>query len=158
MIVNGFVSVCISTIERRFNLASYETGFIASAYDIAAVLCLIPVSYFGGCGRKPRWLGFGIMILGSGSILFALPHFMTGLYEYESSRDHRCYLGNSDTNRTLPSVCVFDPTASKLSNYKYVLIMGQLLHGIGASPLYTLGVTYLDENLKAKMTPLYVGM
>ena len=44
-----------------------------------------------------------------------------------------------------------------LSNYKYLLILAQLLHGAGATPIYTLAVTYLDENLKAKMTPMYVG-
>ena len=28
---------------------------------------------------------------------------------------------------------------------------------MGASPLYTLGVAYLDENLKAKVSPQYLG-
>lgn len=44
-----------------------------------------------------------------------------------------------------------------LSNYKYVFLLGQLLHGIGASPLYTLGVSYLDDNLLPATTSLYVG-
>ena len=44
MVVNGFISVVISTIERRFDLKSTESGFIASSYDMASVLCLIPVS------------------------------------------------------------------------------------------------------------------
>ena len=55
--VNGFVNVVISNIERRYDLTSTETGTIASCYDIASVLCLIPVSYFGGLGCKPRYLG-----------------------------------------------------------------------------------------------------
>ena len=29
--------------------------------------------------------------------------------------------------------------------------------GMGATPLYTLGVAYLDENLKTKMSPVYIG-
>ena len=57
MVVNGFVNVVISNIERRYDLTSTETGTIASCYDIASVLCLIPVSYFGGLGCKPRYLG-----------------------------------------------------------------------------------------------------
>ena len=48
--MNGFVGITISSIEKRFDLASTESGFIMSAYDIASVLCLIPVSYIGGMG------------------------------------------------------------------------------------------------------------
>lgn len=44
-----------------------------------------------------------------------------------------------------------------LSNYKYMFVFGQLLHGMGASPLYTLGVSYLDDNLLPATTSLYVG-
>ena len=34
-------------------------------------------------------------------------------------------------------------TNRELHNYKYVFILGQLLHGIGASALTTLGTTLL---------------
>lgn len=33
----------------------------------------------------------------------------------------------------------------------------QLLLGAGASPLYTLGVTYIDENVSKKMSSVYLG-
>ena len=153
MIVNGFVSVVISTIEKRFDLASTESGIIASSYDAASVICLIPVSYFGGQGHKPRWLGMGILIMSLGSLVFTLPHFTTGPYQYEDQEVRMCMMDRNATD-----VCVSkEQSASYLSNYKYVLILGQVMHGIGATPLYTLGVTYLDENLKPKMTPVYVG-
>ena len=57
--MNGFVGIVITSIEKRFDLTSKETGFIMSSYDIASVLCLIPVSYLGGMGHKPRWLATG---------------------------------------------------------------------------------------------------
>lgn len=47
MVVNGFVNVVITTIERRFGLKSSETGLVAGGYDIASFLCLVPVTYFG---------------------------------------------------------------------------------------------------------------
>lgn len=31
------------------------------------------------------------------------------------------------------------------------------MHGIGATPLYTLGVSYLDDNLLPSTTSLFVG-
>ena len=43
------------------------------------------------------------------------------------------------------------------SGYMFVLAVGHMLHGAGATPVYTLAVTYLDDNLKAKVTPLYLG-
>ena len=36
-------------------------------------------------------------------------------------------------------------------------MLGQFLHGIGAAPLYTLGVTFLDENVKQKWSSIYLG-
>lgn len=110
MVVNGFVNVVITTIERRFGLRSSETGLVAGGYDIASFLCLVPVTYFGGyCfpssprvnktlplsrksllfssssgGRrdasKPKWIGYGILFMALGSFVFALPHFMVPAY------------------------------------------------------------------------------
>ena len=156
IVINGFISVVISTIEKRFDLASKETGFIASSYDIASVLCLIPVSYFGGIGHKPRWLGTGILFLGLGSFMFALPHFTTGRYDYESTtRNDLCSGPNATSD--LPFCDGTNTGLTHLRNYKYIFIIAQLLHGMGATPLYTLGVTYLDENLKPKVAPVYLG-
>lgn len=57
MVVNGFVNVVITTIERRFGLKSSETGLIAGGYDIASFFLLVPVSYLGGRAKasKPRY-------------------------------------------------------------------------------------------------------
>jgi len=157
MIVNGFVSVVITSIERRFDMASTETGMIASFYDIAAVFCLIPVSYYGGFGRKPRYVGTGILMLGIGSLLFALPHFTTGLYNYkEHHRDlNKCY---KSTGNVTAGQCTTEVEESKLASYKYLFALANALHGAGATPLFTLGITYMDENVKSKMTPVYSGI
>jgi MFS family permease len=40
----------------------------------------------------------------------------------------------------------------------WFFFIGQLLHGAGASPLYTLGVTYIDENVSKKMSSVYIGI
>ena len=46
---------------------------------------------------------------------------------------------------------------SHLSNYRFVMMAAQFLHGCGASPLYTLGITYIDDNTPTKMTSVYIG-
>ena len=61
----------LSTIQRRYDLTSTQSGLIVSAFDMAVIVCVIFVSYFGGKGHKPRWLGIGLLIqgLGKGSLL-----------------------------------------------------------------------------------------
>lgn len=150
LIVNGFVNVVISTIERRFDLSSTESGAIASCYDIAAVICLIPVSYLGGRGQKPLYLGVGFLILAIGSFTFSIPHFSTDTYQYGDANGIGCVKGSNDTG------C--GQSSRSLSDYKYVFFLGQLLHGVGATPLYTLGTVYLDENLPVRSAALYQGI
>ncbi|XP_056404526.1 solute carrier organic anion transporter family member 4A1 [Hyla sarda] len=150
MMVNGFINTVITSIERRFELHSYHSGLIASSYDIAACLCLTFVSYFGGNGHKPQWLGWGVLIMGVGSLVFALPQFTTSVYVVDLSEDTGvCYSNHSSQ---------VSESASSLANYRYVFMLGQFLHGVGATPLYTLGVTYLDENVKSSYSPVYIGI
>ncbi|XP_029392424.1 solute carrier organic anion transporter family member 4A1 isoform X2 [Mus pahari] len=153
MTVNGFINTVITSIERRFDLHSYQSGLIASSYDIAACLCLTFVSYFGGNGHKPRWLGWGVLVLGVGSLVFALPHFAAGRYEVEM--DDELGTGLCLTNQSRVEC---KDSASGLSSYRLIFMLGQLLHGVGATPLYTLGVTYLDENVKSSYSPIYIAI
>uniref|UniRef100_A0A8C3G503 Solute carrier organic anion transporter family member n=1 Tax=Cyclopterus lumpus TaxID=8103 RepID=A0A8C3G503_CYCLU len=151
MIINGFINTVVTSIERRFDLRSYQAGLIASSYDIAACVCLAFVSYFGGTGHKPRWLGWGVLIMAVGSLVFALPHFTTPPYEVSlTERTLMC-----SGNRTSPCQ---DKEGGGLSSYRFVFMLGQFLHGVGATPLYTLGVTYLDENVKSNYAPVYIGI
>ncbi|XP_019492785.1 PREDICTED: solute carrier organic anion transporter family member 4A1 isoform X3 [Hipposideros armiger] len=150
MTVNGFINTVITSIERRFDLHSYQSGLIASSYDLAACVCLTFVSYFGGSGHKPRWLGWGMLVMGAGSLVFALPHFTAGSYQVELDQG----VGTCPANR---SVACGD-SVSGLSSYRLVFMLGQFLHGVGATPLYTLGVTYLDENVKSSYSPVYIAI
>ncbi|CAG5116727.1 unnamed protein product, partial [Candidula unifasciata] len=152
MAVNGFVHTVISTVERRFELSSTESGLIASCYDIMFVILVIPVSYFGGHGHKPRYLGIGLFVLGLGSFVFTLPHFVTGKYLLEDASELLC---EPDSNRT--TECN-SGSSSSLSNYKYLFYLGQLLHGAGATPLYTLGATYIDENVSQRSSAFCNGI
>ena len=46
LIINGFINVGISTLEKRFDLPSSRTGLIASSYDITTASIVVFVSYF----------------------------------------------------------------------------------------------------------------
>ncbi|XP_021347931.1 solute carrier organic anion transporter family member 4A1-like [Mizuhopecten yessoensis] len=155
MVVNGFVNVVISSVERRYDLSSTESGAIASCYDIASVLCLIPVSYFGGLGCKPRYLGIGVFVMGLGSLMFALPQFISGLYEMGGPEGPNLC---GETSNTSLEHCMSSTGPTGLSHYKYIFYLGQLMHGAGAAPLYTLGTTYLDDNLPVTSSSMHQGL
>lgn len=99
----------ITTIERRFGLRSRQTGLVASGYDIASFICLVPVTYFGGRlgASKPRIIACGIVLLGLGSLTFALPHFLVGPYRATMSTTNTCSAANGDGNTTSLQVDLF---------------------------------------------------
>ena len=45
-----------------------------------------------------------------------------------------------------------------LSNYRYLFILGQILHGFGAAPLITLGTTFLDDSVSVRSSSVYIGI
>lgn len=92
LLVNGCINVVITTIEKRFGLRSSQTGLVASGYDIASFVCLVPVTYFGGRknASKPRWIGIGMILMGLGSVVFSLPHFLVGSYRATSVEANVC--------------------------------------------------------------------
>lgn len=44
-----------------------------------------------------------------------------------------------------------------LQNFKYIFFLAQLIMGAGGAPLYTLGMSFIDENVSNKMQPVYSG-
>ena len=56
----------LSTIQRRYDLTGIQSGLIVSVFDMAVIVSVIFISYFGGKGHKPRWLGVGLLVQGLG--------------------------------------------------------------------------------------------
>ena len=81
-VVNGVVNAVISTLEKRFELPSSKSGLIASSNDFLALFLVLIISFYGSQRHKPRLIGLGVIVLGIGSFVFSLPHFVTDLYNY----------------------------------------------------------------------------
>uniref|UniRef100_H2Z5W6 Solute carrier organic anion transporter family member n=1 Tax=Ciona savignyi TaxID=51511 RepID=H2Z5W6_CIOSA len=155
VIINGLLKISITSIERRFNLLSSESGLIVSGYDIAGCLTLLPLSYLGGKGHKPRWIGIGLIITSIGSLVLALPHFLTGPYDYKEGGSVG-WLNDTLKNCEMKQQ-IFGPYFS-INQMKYVFLFGQLLAGIGCTPLAVLAVTFIDESVDPQIYPVYIGV
>ena len=90
--------------------------------------------------------------MGCGSLLFTLPHFITDIYlkptdqiSTNLTQSNLCLQGSFFSKSILDKNANLDAlnAANKLNQFKYIFIFGQILHGIGAAPLITLGVTLL---------------
>ncbi|NXJ67851.1 SO4C1 protein, partial [Rostratula benghalensis] len=154
IVVNGLINISISTIEKRYELNSSLTGLISASYDIAFCVLSLFVSFFGERGHKPRWLAFSAFMLGLGSLIFSLPHFSSGQYYYGAKLEDTCQIsGASSANFTCNA-----SAKSSLPSYLYVFILGQLLLGVGGTPLYTLGTAFIDDSVPKHKSSLYIGI
>ncbi|KAH9374186.1 hypothetical protein HPB48_002369 [Haemaphysalis longicornis] len=53
--------------------------------------------------------------------------------------------------------CAGADTATSVHSFKYFLMVGHALHGVGSSPFFTLGVAYMDENVPTRSASIYMG-
>ncbi|XP_064482665.1 solute carrier organic anion transporter family member 4A1-like isoform X2 [Ornithodoros turicata] len=147
-IVNGCLSVVLPTLERRFQLTSFESGMIISAYNVVNCLCVVPISYLGSSRSKPLFTAAGLLLIAGGSIIFSSPYFLAEPYTFGTERRDSCPADNTTSD------CI----GSSVRNWRYVLMLGHMMNGAGVIPLHTLGIAYLDENVPMQMTSTYVGI
>ncbi|XP_071941606.1 solute carrier organic anion transporter family member 4C1-like isoform X2 [Antedon mediterranea] len=183
MMLIGYTSSVLTSIERRFQIKSAEAGLIVSAYEVGNFLVVAFVSYLGGRpgSHRPKWVGFGAFIMSVAALIFTLPHligdnYIPGRVTSENETDVsicRNYTAESIASQQpeqsdnhivdpdLMDVTVYydcmesdgDP-----SDYLFFFVIAQLLLGMGAAPMFTLGVTYVDDNIGATESASYIGI
>ena len=174
----GLSSLTLPSIEKRFSLSSTELGVIMASNDVAALVVVVFISYYGDYGNKIRWFGGGGIVLGESPfyvhafkpsteqklialfsafsvLLYALPHFLIGRYEptHTGLRGPSCFSGNATAGQ---AQCSEESDSSWY--YMAIFVLAQVFMGVGVSPFYSLLPAYLDENVHPKHMPLYMAV
>lgn len=180
---SGYINSVITTIEKRFEISSGLSGLIASSYEIGNVITVIFVSYLGSRRHIPVWIGVGAIIMGLGSMLFSVPHFVAdplpamlenqtndNICKLVSVREHDMGLGRigqhigklsnpaltTHNNLQRSNNCI----KSNPSTFGpvFFFVIAQVLLGCGGSPLFTIGTIYVDDHVKKESSSMYIGV
>ncbi|XP_061637416.1 solute carrier organic anion transporter family member 1C1 isoform X1 [Phyllopteryx taeniolatus] len=165
----SYMKSTITQLERRFDIPSYLIGIIDGSFEIGNLLVIAFVSYFGAKLHRPKIIAVGCVLMSIGTFIIALPHFIIGRYEYDSPprwvvnsslTPSPCSVG-STSDLSQDSKLLEVPTTdcegdSNLSMWIYVLL-GNVLRGIGETPVQPLGISYIDDFASEENAALYVG-
>ncbi|XP_021915685.1 solute carrier organic anion transporter family member 5A1 isoform X2 [Zootermopsis nevadensis] len=176
---SGYINSVITTIEKRFEIPSSLSGLIASSYEIGNVITVIFVSYLGSRRHIPVWIAVGSVVMGIGSMVFTVPHFIAEPHLAStlanSSSDNICRgvsIREQDMGLGRLSSGLSSPPLAPHNNLRgdnciqgspstagpvMLFLLAQLLLGCGGSPLFTLGTTYIDDHVRPDSASLYIG-
>uniref|UniRef100_A0A8C2B007 Solute carrier organic anion transporter family member n=1 Tax=Cyprinus carpio TaxID=7962 RepID=A0A8C2B007_CYPCA len=164
----SYMKSTITQLERRFDIPSYLIGVIDGSFEIGNLLVIAFVSYFGAKLHRPKIIAIGCLLMSLGTFLIALPHFIIGRYKFETSI--RSSVNSTSDLSPCPvrsSVLAAGPSASSvpssgcehesmLSMWIYVFL-GNILRGIGETPVQPLGISYIDDYALEENAAFYIG-
>ncbi|KAG2456378.1 SO2B1 protein, partial [Polypterus senegalus] len=148
LLVSSYLKSSISTIEKRYGLSSQTSGLLASFNEVGNTILIVFVSFFGSRVHRPRFIGGGALIASIAGFLMALPHLVTGHYEYDRS------FTNVPQNQSDPKNGMENERQTVLA----IMFIGQLLLGIGGVPIQPFGISYIDDYASERNSPLYIGI
>ncbi|XP_026841496.1 solute carrier organic anion transporter family member 5A1 isoform X1 [Drosophila persimilis] len=156
----------LTTLEKRYKIPTKITGIISVGNDISTVFCSAFLAYYAGRGHRPRWIGFGLIILAIFCLLMLSPQLIYGpgedalklTREYGESIDHTLNGTKRDEalcQKEKPS-CEEDQEPSDFMPIM-LFFLAQFVCGIGCTLFYTLGLSYMDDNSKKSKTPAMIS-
>ncbi|XP_026065969.1 solute carrier organic anion transporter family member 1C1-like isoform X1 [Carassius auratus] len=167
----SYMKSSVTQIERRFDIPSSLIGFIDGSFEIGNLLVIAFVSYFGAKLHRPRLIGAGCLIMAMGSFITAAPHFFQGLYKYETTISHStaangtesilpCLTNGSLANdNEIPTVEIQAECERAASSTLWIYVfLGNMLRGVGETPVMPLGLSYLDDFSREENTALYMAL
>ncbi|XP_019593751.2 solute carrier organic anion transporter family member 1A2 isoform X1 [Rhinolophus sinicus] len=159
----SYMNSMLTQIERQFNIPTSLVGFINGSFEIGNLFLIIFVSYFGSKLHRPIMIGVGCVVMGLGCFLQSLPHFLMDRYEYESTVSLN--LSSTSFLCVENGTQIFRPTEDPSEHVKEVkslmwvyVLVGNMIRGIGETPIMPLGISYIEDFAKSENSPLYIGI
>lgn len=144
-----------------------------SATEIGQITCTLLLTYYGGHGHRPRWIACGMVLFAVCSFTCSLPHFLFGyppirsndiILEQNSSSNSNyhswCFNDTLDfANRTECTEEILPEQQSRTQTIVLIIFCVSLFGvGVGQTPIYTLGISYIDDNVGSRESPLYFAI
>ncbi|NWW52851.1 SO1C1 protein, partial [Pedionomus torquatus] len=165
----SYLKSTITQIERRFDIPSSFVGVIDGSFEIGNLLIIILVSYFGAKLHRPRIIGAGCLIMSAGTFLIAMPQFLMGRYRYErypSTINSTVNISPCLQEKSQHPISALDKVQAQInagcekeagSSMWIYVFLGNLMRGIGETPIQPLGITYIDDYAIEENAALYIG-
>ncbi|KAG9280429.1 solute carrier organic anion transporter family member 1C1-like [Astyanax mexicanus] len=161
----SYTKSTITQIERRFEIPSSIVGIIDGSFEMGNLLVITVVSYFGAKFHRPRIIGTGVLLMGAGTLIMSLPHFLMGRYDYETVATHV----NGADNLTVTSPC--SSTGNNLAQQHtagcnkgeegspmwIIVLLGNIIRGIGEATVGPLGMSFIDDYARPENSAFYIG-
>eukprot|EP00118_Oscarella_pearsei_P014019 m.117184 g.117184 ORF g.117184 m.117184 type:complete len:626 (+) comp37608_c0_seq1:11-1888(+) len=141
LMTNGFYPASISSLERRYDLSSKQSGFLASSYDISCIAVGLFIGYFGGKSHRPRVMAFGGFVLAASGFLWAVPQAFNGEYlpSLNKSVEELC---SGSTGDVPASKC---ESNGQIGSY-VVFLLAMIIGGVGGTILWVLAPSFLSDS------------
>ncbi|KAI1882709.1 hypothetical protein AGOR_G00237700 [Albula goreensis] len=160
LLYSAYLKSCITTIERRFGLNSFSSGFISSLHEVGNTVLIVFVSYFGSRVHRPRLIGLGGLLMSVSAVILALPHFLSQPYVYYSVLQDRRDICDVSRNSSGTESCGEKGSYDHVdtSNLWLLMAIAQLLFGVGSVPIQPFGISYVDDFAEPGNSPLYIAI
>ncbi|XP_067672256.1 solute carrier organic anion transporter family member 5A1-like [Haliotis asinina] len=155
--VKSYTVSQITALEKQFGLSSVRSGLLLSCNEIGYLSAIFFFSHFGGKRFIPRILSCTLVVFGIASSMSGLLHFMNPVSlptledldsNYSSSQRVRLCQDSVQEHERCPAT---KDQATNNERWMYnVLAVLMVLLGVGKSPRFSLGLTYVENNARDK--------
>ncbi|KAM4670557.1 solute carrier organic anion transporter family member 1A2-like isoform 1-T1 [Amazona ochrocephala] len=160
----AYMNSLFTQLERQFNIPASLVGIINGSFEIGNLLLIAFVSYFGAKLHRPRIIALGCTVMSFGCLFISIPHFLFGRYRIESTisqQENFSVMPLCLVNQSLFSLPTEEPSREcekEPGSLLWIFVMvGNIVRGMGETPIMPLGISYLEDFAKAENSPFYLG-